>query len=362
MEQLRSNSSNESTLIIKTKDFGPLEVPKYLGETRSCLRPFSGQVSGHSSFFSLPNGNVMKAVLSERELWFYTQLFFGKNKNLKVIPWVPTFRGCVLVPNTSKIQKRPSTSQNPWCERILRDSHDGKKDKEDQEIFLVLEDLSSSYCRPCVMDIKIGKKTVGKSASEKVRKRHDWKCEQTTSACLGLRIAGMQVFVPKENQYGFFNKYEGREVTEESFPETILKFFQNGSSFRRDVVQEFLSQLESLIEAFSFREYSFYSTSLLFFYEGEPNGEDGTVEPRPVLRLVDFSEAYLEYEEENEGFLDGLSNLQRILHSILLRKDVDSSSCLELSGFNPKPITKPSKWVKNKDSAEEESSEKEERE
>lgn len=59
----------------------------------------------------------------------------------------------------------------------------------------MLENLTFKYRYPCVLDLKMGTRQYGDDAPESKRKSQTAKAANTTTITLGVRLAGMQVFI-----------------------------------------------------------------------------------------------------------------------------------------------------------------------
>ncbi|XP_029548713.1 inositol hexakisphosphate kinase 1 isoform X2 [Salmo trutta] len=164
-------------------------------------------------------------------------------------------------------------SHNPWSLRCHRQQLSRmRSESKDRKLykFLLLENVVHHFSYPCILDLKMGTRQHGDDASEEKAARQMQKCEQSTSATLGVRVCGMQVYQMDTGHYLCRNKYYGRSLSIEGFRHALHQYLHNGASLRKDLFEPMLCKLRSL-KAILERQttYRFYSSSLLIIYEGK---------------------------------------------------------------------------------------------
>ncbi|XP_030321323.1 inositol hexakisphosphate kinase 3 [Calypte anna] len=228
-------------------------------------------------------------------------------------------------------------SYNPWglhCHRQHLTRMSSKHNENKLHQFLLLENVVSKYNFPCILDLKMGTRQHGDDASEEKKARHIKKCEQSTSASLGVRICGMQVYQADTGHFLCKDKYYGRKLSPEGFRQTLHQFLCNGNHLRTDLLEPIILRLKALLAVIRKQSsYRFYSSSLLIIYEGQEQKENSASLdnhlhiPKPSypsrvdVRMIDFAHTTFkgskcEQDGPDQGYIFGLENLIRILQNI----------------------------------------------
>lgn len=231
---------------------------------------------------------------------------------------------------------------NPWglhCHQAHLSRLCSQYPEDKRHRFLLLENVVSQYKQPCILDLKMGTRQHGDDASEEKKARHMKKCAQSTSACLGVRICGMQVYQTDKKSFLCKDKYYGRKLSVEGFRQALSQFLHDGIRLRTELLEPILRRLQALLTVIrSQSSYRFYSSSLLIIYDGEPpqtapapqttqGSTSGSTSGDPAkvdVRMIDFAHTTYKgswnerttYEGPDPGYIFGLENLIGILRDI----------------------------------------------
>jgi len=185
--------------------------------------------------------------------------------------------------------ERVEEEVNPWALKCHRDNLRKvginltcSPELATAQRYILLENLTTGISRPCVLDLKVGTRQHGDSATASKRQSKSAKVASTTSGTLGLRLGGMQVYQANIGRYICRSKTYGRGLTTAGLRSALRQFFSDGLTIRSDVIRALLQRLSQLRDLLaSLDSYRFYTSSLLITYDG--GVREGTSQPDPVV-------------------------------------------------------------------------------
>ncbi|KAK3588084.1 hypothetical protein CHS0354_012140 [Potamilus streckersoni] len=140
------------------------------------------------------------------------------------------------------------------------------------EKFIVLENLVHGYRHPCMLDIKLGTRQQRDDAncSPEKRKLLEDRCSNTTSATLGFRICGMQVYQRNTQTYLYLDKYYGRTLNQHTVIDEFRRFFRDGNNIQVCAIACIADKLEKMIGLLEQEDkFTLNSCSLLLMHDLE---------------------------------------------------------------------------------------------
>lgn len=240
---------------------------------------------------------------------------------------------------------------------------------------IVLENATSGFQYPNVLDVKLGARLWDDDAPVSKRRKLDEVAEQTTSGSLGFRVAGMKVYIgdeaattaetneqPEKNVelkdgYRSYDKNYGRAFNKDNVIDAFTTYLGGAEkdsttgkyAFKKPrgelIARRILRELQSLQYVLENEESRMYSASVLFVYEGDDEAletglkleqetpateddedepaldEDGEeIVPQKVLeaRIIDFAHAsWTPGQGPDENALRGIRSLVAILNELL---------------------------------------------
>ncbi|VDO22271.1 unnamed protein product [Haemonchus placei] len=265
------------------------EVPEQ--ELPAAYEWFADQIAGHHPSV-IKNGKREIGLLKKR----------GSDKILK--PKQEAFRGeCEVI---FSFQLSGSFSVPPCLKAPILDVD-----------FLILEDVTSTYTLPAILDVKMGRITFDPLANAAKREKEERKYPPQT--VLGFRLLGYRVrntngkIVVKDKEWG-------KSFDEHNILDGLLEFF-SGRGTDPTLISEALSKLNYVREWFAKQtSFHFYASSLLFVYEN-----DLQKPPNVHLVMIDFSHVFPSNNQLDTNYIAGLN----VLHSkmeIILKKFTSTSA------------------------------------
>ncbi|XP_042565454.1 inositol polyphosphate multikinase-like isoform X2 [Clupea harengus] len=201
-----------------------------------------------------PDGTVLKQLQppprGPREMDFYTQVF-GEGCSdpllLALRPHLPTFYGTWSSPDTPN------------------------------DLYLKLEDVTRRFSRPCIMDVKVGRRSYDPLAL--LEKREQQIAKYPLMEEIGFLLLGMRVYQPSHDCYVRHDQLFGRSLVKDTLTGGLARFFHDGVKLRKQTIHLCIRKVQNILRWFeSQKQFHFYASSLLFVYEGA-SGVHAAAEP-----------------------------------------------------------------------------------
>nr|XP_039259771.1 inositol hexakisphosphate kinase 2-like [Styela clava] len=256
----------------------------------------------------------------------------------------PNFKRNFFTNDFSKGLPAPpcDVGRNPWAERVQRMGRHTKH-KGKTITYIILENLTKKFEKPCILDMKTGTQLYAKSECTQEKFSHrERKNRTTTTAAIGLRLSGFQVY--QDGGFVCRDKFYGRGLTPKGLEDSVRLFFTGkNNALRRKMINNVIEKVQINISVLSnLHGYRFFGSSIVVVYEGH----DADVihvndkSPRTDVRLVDFAHCRTEAFDDDEaktvgpdkGFIYGLSSFIQILKNIQIQQSesgtqINNSDC-----------------------------------
>ncbi|KAJ2741297.1 hypothetical protein GGI20_005286 [Coemansia sp. BCRC 34301] len=295
------------------------QVETTAGETQ--LQLLEHQVAGHGGVMRVGDGKVVAKPLIQREQEFYE----ASIRCAKFKAFIPEYYGTLQqegVPDSSSAAGAGS--------------------------YICLENLTAGYERPCILDVKIGKRLYDIDASPEKLARMAKKAQESTIGLLGVHISGMSVAGVTSPARDWL-----RKLTVETIKGAFAMYFSGAESlvsaeYRRFVIEQFIQEVEELAVVIKSVETRMYSSSLLFVYDasktrheqfvsrgkcgsdkgstdsdGDDDDDDDSSDGLLDVKAIDFAHSHwVPGQGCDELYLDGLENLAEIFRGLLHEEPV----------------------------------------
>ncbi|KAH7727029.1 inositol hexaphosphate kinase 1 [Aphelenchoides avenae] len=349
---MRPNCSSTSLLPLLPVDCAT-ENP---GEVLTLMRPYKHQVGGHTVIFSVDDEHVCKPrntgesrfyqnVPEKLKPWtakycFEAELFYDETVGAYAVEILADGAQC-----SHSSPRANEAGKSRWSLRerddVFRDVDSGvcselnpwalhcqlrALSREACKRYVVLENITARFIRPCVLDLKLGTRQYGDEASEEKKQHQRRKCAKSTSKELGVRLCGLQYYDALTGTYQCSDKYYGRSLSRSGLQKWLARFFYDASGkLRSSVCRTVLTKLRELRATIAEVDgLRLFGSSLLIVVEG---AAQESMSERTDVRLIDFAHAVLPDEKENvqanahtgpdEGCLLGIDSLILMLNSLL---------------------------------------------
>ncbi len=204
--------------------------------------------------------------------------------------------------------------------------------------YILLNNVTTNFSKPCVLDIKLGTETFEPDAPEE-KKAYESK-KYPAQSDFGFRLTAMRIYDPSnpkasECGYIYYPKQYGRSLDTRESMKQALVLFLGGANLPKEIranrttaIQRILSRLKLIKGWFCDNNaFSFCGSSILMIYEGDTvhNEAEGIHLDMGRAKMIDFGRVRRN-PEGDIGYLRGVTTLIILLEEILRETYLETST------------------------------------
>ncbi|KAI8868116.1 SAICAR synthase-like protein [Ramicandelaber brevisporus] len=274
--------------------------------------PFDSQVAGHGNIMMSVDGSTLVKPSTEAERVFYEVAFGATTADGSRQPladFLPRYYG-TLDAHLAKLIKQV-------------------KQKPKLDVLISLENLTASFSKPCILDVKIGTRLHDDYCTPEKREKMIAKAKKTTTGSLGVYISGVSHFNTEDGSQFKLDRMCGRQYTQETIYDGFEMFLPPRPEYRQAVIKAVLDRVDKLRQALVSTNGSIrpqlYASSILIIYDTAASDIDTSINTDIKLqfKLIDFAHSEWAQSPSTDGqtydeqYIFGLDNLHRIFTNCL---------------------------------------------
>ncbi|RPD68539.1 SAICAR synthase-like protein [Lentinus tigrinus ALCF2SS1-7] len=182
--------------------------------------PLASQVGGHPGVMTSEDGSLLIKPALAAEVAFYQSVTTDPGF-APLRPFVPKFYGTLRLEGKLD-ESQPQADGGPI--KVVQASAEQEKES------LVLENLSHTFLKPNILDVKLGTVLYDDGASEEKRARMEKTARETTSLETGVRLTGFQVYDLATGKAVNTPKSYGKSIKPSDLPHGIARYFPLASA------------------------------------------------------------------------------------------------------------------------------------
>ncbi|GJJ11869.1 hypothetical protein Clacol_006107 [Clathrus columnatus] len=290
------------------------------------------QVGGHGGILSSSDGAVIIKPCLPLEAAFYKTLSSNEMYS-QLASIVPRFYGTLTLHGRLDESGNIISEPEGGGDTPLLDVSETEKDEPLMFFVIFLENLTHTFAKPNVIDMKLGTVLWSDDATPDKRLRMERSAQETTSLETGIRLTGFNVFDYTEGKVINATRAYGKSLKKQDLPTGIAKCFPlaistsdvpQGQGLPKELLKQVLEgiiiEIKEIIDILKRVDVCMVGTSLLIIYEADWDILKRTLLDWPSKKIEVSTTFDVEDEEKEE------EEAQYLLNEHDIAEDEDDES------------------------------------